>query len=90
MTGAEVAADSGRGGRRLRWIAGNDFRLLENGEEFFPRVFECIAAAQREVDRRWSSRPEWNAATIRNVARVGWFSSDRTIGEYAREIWGIM
>ena len=32
-----------------RWISGNQFRLLENGEEFFPRVFECIAAAQREV-----------------------------------------
>jgi len=31
------------------WVAGNDFRLLENGEEFFPRVFECIAQAEREV-----------------------------------------
>jgi cardiolipin synthase A/B len=31
------------------WVSGNTFRLLENGEEFFPRVFECIAAAQREV-----------------------------------------
>jgi cardiolipin synthase len=32
-----------------RWISGNHFRLLENGEEYFPRVFECIAAAQYEV-----------------------------------------
>jgi cardiolipin synthase len=32
-----------------RWISGNQFRLLENGEEFFPRVFACIAAAQFEV-----------------------------------------
>jgi cardiolipin synthase len=32
-----------------RWVSGNQFRLLENGEEFFPRVFECIAAAKREV-----------------------------------------
>ena len=32
-----------------RWIPGNHFRLLENGEEFFPRVFEAIAQAQREV-----------------------------------------
>ncbi len=32
-----------------RWVAGNQFRLLENGEEFFPRVFECIAAARSEV-----------------------------------------
>jgi cardiolipin synthase len=33
----------------LKWIEGNKFTLLENGEEFFPRVFECVAAAQREV-----------------------------------------
>jgi cardiolipin synthase len=32
-----------------RWIPGNDFQLLENGEEFFPRVFACIANARREV-----------------------------------------
>ena len=31
------------------WIGGNRFTLLENGEAFFPRVFEVIAAAQREV-----------------------------------------
>jgi cardiolipin synthase len=32
-----------------RWISGNKFTLLENGEAFFPRVFEVIAAAQSEV-----------------------------------------
>ena len=32
-----------------RWIEGNDIRLLENGETFFPRVFDCIARAQQEV-----------------------------------------
>ena len=32
-----------------RWVAGNRFRLLENGEEFYPRAFEVIAAARREV-----------------------------------------
>jgi cardiolipin synthase len=32
-----------------RWIEGNDIRLLENGEEFFPRVFACIANATQEV-----------------------------------------
>ena len=32
-----------------RWQAGNQFSLLENGEAFFPRVFECIAAARHEV-----------------------------------------
>ncbi|TFZ06759.1 cardiolipin synthase ClsB [Ramlibacter henchirensis] len=32
-----------------RWYDGNHFTLLENGEEFFPRVFACIANARKEV-----------------------------------------
>jgi cardiolipin synthase len=32
-----------------RWIGGNRIELLENGEEFFPRVFDAIRQAQREV-----------------------------------------
>ncbi|RZJ01851.1 MAG: cardiolipin synthase ClsB, partial [Haliea sp.] len=32
-----------------RWTSGNAITLLENGEEFFPRVFECISNAQKEV-----------------------------------------
>ncbi|MDP1028310.1 glycogen/starch/alpha-glucan phosphorylase [Sphingomonas sp. KR1UV-12] len=52
--------------------------------------FDSYAAAQRRVDRWWEDRTRWNAATIRNVARVGWFSSDRTIREYAKDIWGVL
>jgi starch phosphorylase len=52
--------------------------------------FDSYAAAQRSVDARWSDKDGWQAAAIRNVASVGWFSSDRTISEYAREIWGVM
>ena len=32
-----------------KWVPGNRFELLENGEAFFPRVFECIASADHEV-----------------------------------------
>lgn len=35
--------------RSSRWVPGNQFELLENGEEFFPRVFNAIGQAQREV-----------------------------------------
>ncbi|MBX3632051.1 MAG: cardiolipin synthase ClsB [Simplicispira sp.] len=35
--------------RSSRWVEGNAFELLENGEEFFPRVFAAIEAAQRDV-----------------------------------------
>ena len=52
--------------------------------------FDAYAAAQRDVDTRWSDMPGWEAAAIRNVARVGWFSSDRTIREYATDIWGVL
>jgi starch phosphorylase len=52
--------------------------------------FDAYAQAQREVDQRWHDRHAWNAVAIRNVAQVGWFSSDRTISEYARDIWGVM
>ena len=34
---------------KQRWVSGNSIELLENGEEFFPRVFEAIAAARSEV-----------------------------------------
>jgi cardiolipin synthase len=35
--------------RSSRWVPGNHFELLENGEEFFPRVFDAIANARHEV-----------------------------------------
>ena len=38
-----------RAPRSTRWVEGNDFELLENGEDFFPRVFAAIEAAERQV-----------------------------------------
>lgn len=52
--------------------------------------FDSYAAAQRSVDRIWDDRAAWNAMAIRNVAGMGWFSSDRTIRQYAHEIWGVL
>jgi starch phosphorylase len=51
--------------------------------------FDAYANAQREVDQLWRNSPEWTAKAIHNVARMGWFSSDRTIRQYAQEIWGV-
>lgn len=52
--------------------------------------FESYVDAQRAVDARWRDPAGWQATAIRNIAHVGWFSSDRTIADYAREIWGVM
>lgn len=49
--------------------------------------FDAYAKAQRDVDAIWSDPVSWYGKTIRNTARMGWFSSDRTIRQYATEIW---
>jgi starch phosphorylase len=51
--------------------------------------FDAYAAAQREVDRLWSEPAVWWKKVALNTARVGWFSSDRTIRQYARDIWNV-
>ncbi|MGV8936427.1 MAG: glycogen/starch/alpha-glucan phosphorylase [Allorhizobium sp.] len=49
--------------------------------------FESYANAQRKVDSIWTTPSEWYSKTIRNTARMGWFSSDRTIMQYTTDIW---
>ncbi|MER8864180.1 glycogen/starch/alpha-glucan phosphorylase [Mesorhizobium sp. M0751] len=51
--------------------------------------FDAYATTQRDVDAVWRNSPDWYARAIRNVARVGWFSSDRTIRQYAKDIWHV-
>jgi glycogen phosphorylase len=72
----------------------NRYRDLINGiydSDWFMVAadFDAYAEAQRRVDAVWKNSPEWQAKAIRNVARVGWFSSDRTIRQYASEIWNV-
>jgi starch phosphorylase len=52
--------------------------------------FDSYADTQRAVDALWSDGDGWASRAIYNVARMGWFSSDRTIREYAREIWKVI
>src|SRR3954465_1075980 len=51
--------------------------------------FDAYYDAQRGIDARWQVIPAWTRASILNVARMPWFSSDRTIREYAQEIWEV-
>ncbi len=51
--------------------------------------FDAYLNAQADVDRLYMMPSEWARKSILNTAGMGKFSSDRTIGEYASEIWGI-
>ena len=45
--------------------------------------------AQEAVSRAWSDRMHWNRMSLLNTARTGFFSSDRSIGEYCNNIWSV-
>jgi starch phosphorylase len=49
--------------------------------------FDAYWKAQVKIDEAWRDRNRWMRSSVLNTANVGWFSSDRTIGEYAKEIW---
>jgi starch phosphorylase len=53
------------------------------------RDFSAYAATQRKVDEIWATPRKWYSMAIRNTAHVSWFSSDRTIRQYAEEIWNV-
>lgn len=71
----------------FQWIYRN---LLDHGDEYFHLAdLEAYIAAQTEASRTYTDRTAWAKKAILNVARIGMFSSDRTILEYAKEIWDL-
>ncbi|MEW6358470.1 MAG: glycogen/starch/alpha-glucan phosphorylase [Planctomycetota bacterium] len=72
---------------RFNWVYD---ALLTYGDEYFHLAdFRSYAATQDQVDQEFSRPAVWARKAILNVARIGKFSSDRTISEYARDIWDI-
>ncbi len=67
------------------WVDG----LLDHDHFLVTADFDAYYATQREVDAKWRDAAAWWHSSILNTARVGWFSSDRTIREYAEEIWNV-
>ena len=51
--------------------------------------FRSYVEAQKAVDKKYQDRDVWIASTIQNMVNMGFFSSDRTILEYAKNIWKI-
>jgi len=64
--------------------------LTEGGDHFLVTAdFAAYAATHEEARRLYKDREEWTRRAIINTVSMGWFSSDRTIAQYAREIWDV-
>jgi len=64
--------------------------LLLGGDHFFLLAdFDHYVDTQERISADFRQPDAWTRKAILNVARMGYFSSDRTIAEYAREIWGV-
>lgn len=64
--------------------------LLEGGDRYMVLAdFESYLDCHSKVSEAYQDLARWTRMSILNVARVGWFSSDRTIREYANDIWGV-
>ena len=53
------------------------------------RDFESYREAQRSIDVLWEDKARWWQMAIANTAGSGWFSADRAIRQYARDIWHV-
>jgi starch phosphorylase len=64
--------------------------LLDHGDSYMVLAdFASYQACQNEVGRLYLDQTEWTRRCILNTAGMGKFSSDRTIAEYARDIWNV-
>ena len=64
--------------------------LLHKGDYFLVLAdYEAYVNKQAKVDELFKDQDEWNRKALLNTARVGKFSSDRTIKDYADEIWDV-
>ena len=65
--------------------------LLWRGDPYMLLAdFDSYVAAQARVDALYQQPQAWARQAIANVAGMGFFSSDRTIREYARDVWGVV
>jgi glycogen phosphorylase len=63
--------------------------LLNRDSYFLLADFASYIETQGKIAREYMQPAVWTRKAILNVARIGTFSSDRTITEYSREIWHV-
>lgn len=66
-----------------------DALVTYNDEYFVLKDFASYLLTQKKVSQDYLLKRQWNLKTLVNISQSGVFSSDRTIQEYARDIWGI-
>ncbi|MFV0381272.1 MAG: glycogen/starch/alpha-glucan phosphorylase [Breznakia sp.] len=66
-----------------------DELIYHNDEYLLLKDFMMYVEAQEQVQKRYKNRKAWIQSCLINIAKSGYFSSDRTIQEYAREIWDL-
>ncbi len=65
-----------------------DSLLVNNDEYFVLKDFDSYVYAQGKVDWLYRDKAKWQQMCIANIAKSGIFSSDNTIQQYSKEIWG--
>ena len=71
----------------------NEFKLIydellyRNDEYFVLADFEAYIAAQKKIEEKYQDQTSWYRSCLVNIAQSGYFSSDRTIADYNRDIW---
>lgn len=74
---------------------GDDFRIIydeiltKNDEFFVLADFDSYVQAHTEIERRYADKNAWAKTCLINIAKSWYFSSDRTIRQYAEDIWHI-
>ena len=63
--------------------------LLHHDPYFVLADFQSYVDCQKEVSEAWADPHRWTRMSILNAARMGYFSSDRTIRDYCRDIWRV-
>ncbi|KHS70630.1 glycogen phosphorylase [Pectobacterium brasiliense] len=67
------------------------FDSLVNFGDYYQLLadYRSYVDTQDRVDELYAKKDEWARCAVQNIASMGYFSSDRTIGEYAQDIWNI-
>ena len=79
---------------RIASMSGGIFKplvdiLRTNDRYLLCADFASYVAEQERAAKTWTNNDEWTRKSILNTARSGFLSSDRTIAEYARDIWDV-